>query len=89
MNKTPFEDFDFFSLWIINEYAQKYYIGTTPTDKQIEEIESELGYKLPQSYIVLIKQCNGGEPIKINLILFVGKWEVVLGLKNGAIQLLA
>ena len=63
MNKTPFEDFDFSSFWNNNEYAQKYYIGTTPTDKQVEEIERELGYKLPQSYIALIKQCNGGEPI--------------------------
>ena len=49
--------------WANNEYAQKYYIGTIPTDKQVEEIERELGYKLPQSYIALIKQCNGGEPI--------------------------
>ena len=63
MDKTPFEDFDFSSFWANNEYAQKYYIGTIPTDKQVEEIERELGYKLPQSYIALIKQCNGGEPI--------------------------
>ena len=59
MDKTPFEDFDFSSFWANNEYAQKYYIGTIPTDKQVEEIERELGYKLPQSYIALIKQCNG------------------------------
>ena len=50
MDKTPFEDFDFSSFWANNEYAQKYYIGTTPTDKQVEEIERELEYKLPQSY---------------------------------------
>lgn len=49
MDKTPFEDFDFSSFWANNEYAQKYYIGTIPTDKQVEEIERELGYKLPQS----------------------------------------
>ena len=55
MDKTPFEDFDFSSFWANNEYAQKYYIGTTPTDKQVEEIERELEYKLPQSYIALIK----------------------------------
>ena len=63
MNKTPFKDFDFSSFWDNNEYAQKYYIGTTPTDEQVKDIENELGYKLPQSYIALIKQCNGGEPV--------------------------
>lgn len=63
MNKTPFKDFDFPSFWDNNEYAQKYYIGTTPTDEQVKDIENELGYKLPQSYIALIKQCNGGEPV--------------------------
>lgn len=63
MNKTPFEDFDFFSFWDNNEYVQKYYVGATPTDEQVKDIESELGYKLPQSYIALIKQCNGGKPV--------------------------
>ena len=55
MNKTPFKDFDVASFWDNNEYAQKYYIGTTPTDEQVKDIENELGYKLPQSYIALIK----------------------------------
>lgn len=44
MNKTPFKDFDFSSFWDNNEYAQKYYIGTTPTDEQVKDIENELGY---------------------------------------------
>ena len=63
MNKTPFEDFDFSSFWDNNEYVQKYYVGAIPTDEQVKDIESELGYKLPQSYIALIKQCNGGKPV--------------------------
>ena len=63
MNKTPFEDFDFSSFWDNNEYLQKSYVGTIPTDEQVKDIERELGYKLPQSYIALIKQCNGGKPV--------------------------
>lgn len=63
MNKNLFEDFNIPFWEKNNEYAQKYYVGITPTDKQVEDIESELGYKLPQSYIALIKQHNGGVPI--------------------------
>lgn len=62
MNKSLFEDLDI-SYWYNDEYAQKYYVGTTPTNEQVAEIENELGYKLPQSYIALIKQHNGGMPI--------------------------
>lgn len=40
MNKTPFEDFDFSSFWNNNQYAPKYYVGTTPTDEQVKDIEN-------------------------------------------------
>lgn len=63
MNKTPFEDFDFSIFGNNSEYAQKYCVGIAPTDMQLEEVENELGYKLPQSYIALIKQHNRGIPI--------------------------
>lgn len=62
MNKTLLDDLDI-SYWHNSEYAQKYYVGITPTNEQVEEVENELGYKLPQSYIALIKQQNGGMPI--------------------------
>lgn len=44
MNKTLFDDLDI-SYWHNSEYAQKYYVGTTPTNEQVEEVENELGYK--------------------------------------------
>lgn len=62
MNKTLFDNFDI-SFWHDSEYAQKYYVGTTPTNGQLKEVENELGYKLPQSYIALVQQHNGGMPI--------------------------
>ena len=57
-----FENFDWNSFWEESDYALKEYVGKKPTDKEIEDIENELGYKLPGSYIELIKRCNGGIP---------------------------
>ena len=37
-------------------------MGKEPTDEEIKGIEEELGYKLPQSYIELVKNHNGGTP---------------------------
>ena len=59
-----FEGFDFSDFWIDSEYAMEKYVGEPPTDESIKEIERELGYKLPSSYIWFIKQHNGGIPRK-------------------------
>lgn len=60
----PFENFDFSDFWDDCEWAKKAYICEPPTDELIAEIEAELGYKLPESYIWLMKQHNGGIPFK-------------------------
>lgn len=59
----PFENFDFTDFWDDDEYAKESYICEPPTDQLISEIEQELGYKLPESYIWLMKQHNGGVPV--------------------------
>lgn len=59
-----FDNFDFSDFWDDNEYAKKSYTEEFPSDELIAEIENELGYKLPQSYIWLMKQHNGGMPTK-------------------------
>lgn len=61
-DNTPFADFDFSNFWDDDDYARKNYISDIPSDKLIAEIEEELGYKLPASYIWLMKQHNGGIP---------------------------
>nr|MBF0970594.1 SMI1/KNR4 family protein [Alloprevotella tannerae] len=63
MDMKPFENFDWTNFWNDSDYAKKAYIGKAPTDEEISEIEKELGYKLPQSYIELIKKHNGGIPV--------------------------
>ena len=55
-----FDGFDFSDFWEESEYSAKHYVSEPPTDELIAEIEQELGYKLPESYIWLMKQHNGG-----------------------------
>ena len=59
----PFEGFDLTGFWNDDYYALKEYVSDPPSDDQIIEIEKELGYKLPESYIWLMKQHNGGIPV--------------------------
>lgn len=59
----PFEGFDFTDFWEDSEYAREAYINAPPTEELIASVEEELGYKLPESYIWLMKQQNGGIPV--------------------------
>lgn len=60
---SPFEGFDFTNFWNDSEYALDKYVSEPPSDELIADIEKELGYKLPASYISLMKQHNGGTPV--------------------------
>ena len=60
---TPFEGFDLASFWDDSMYALKEYVSAPPTDELIASVEEELGYKLPASYIWLMKRHNGGIPV--------------------------
>ena len=58
-----FDGFDFTNFWEDSEYALEEYVSEPPSDEQIASVEQELGYKLPASYIWLMKQHNGGIPV--------------------------
>lgn len=60
----PFRKYDFTDFWDDSKYAFDTYTDETLTNKIIKQVESELGYKLPKSYIHLMKQRNGGIPRK-------------------------
>lgn len=58
---APFEGFDLAGFWEEpSDYAKKNIIGPLPTDEMIRSVEEELGYKLPESYIALMRVQNGG-----------------------------
>ena len=63
MEVCCFDNFDFNNFWDDSEYARDEYISEYPTDEMISKLENELGYKLPESYIWLMKKHNGGIPI--------------------------
>ena len=58
-----FGDFDLTNFWEKSEYALKTYVCEPLTTELIISIESELGYKLPASYLDLMKTQNGGIPL--------------------------
>lgn len=58
---TPFEGFDLSDFWEEpGDCARKNYIEPPPTPEVIRQVEGELGYKLPESYIALMQVQNGG-----------------------------
>lgn len=58
----PFEGFDFSTFWEQSEYADLNYVDQPPTGETVAAVEAELGYKLPDSYIALATNQNGGIP---------------------------
>ncbi|HOV15480.1 MAG TPA: SMI1/KNR4 family protein [Spirochaetota bacterium] len=59
-----FNGYDFKDFWDDDDYALEEYVEDNPSDDLIKSIEEELGYKLPSSYIALMKSHNGGIPAK-------------------------
>lgn len=58
-----FEEFDLSNFWDDSDYSLEEYVDEYPTDDIIASIEKEIGgYKLPKSYIYLMKKHNGGIP---------------------------
>ncbi|MCG8700139.1 MAG: SMI1/KNR4 family protein [Bacteroidales bacterium] len=55
-----FENFDLTGFWDDCDYSKENYIENYPSNELIDSLEKELGYKLPQSYIELMKLHNGG-----------------------------
>jgi hypothetical protein len=57
-----FPGFDLDTFWDDNEYALGAYVDARPSDPLTASVEAELGYRLPASYVTLMRSHNGGIP---------------------------
>lgn len=48
--------------WDDSDYARREYVGPAPTDDVIASVEGEPGYRLPGSYVAMMRRHNGGLP---------------------------
>lgn len=55
-----FKNFDFTGFWNESSYSERDYTEEFPDDEMIASVEQELGYKLPASYVELMRIQNGG-----------------------------
>lgn len=61
-----FGDFDVTEFWDQGGDAGEDYVGAPVTPEQVAAVERELGYRLPASYVELMKHQNGGIPKRTN-----------------------
>ncbi len=60
MNLKHYDELDLTEFWENSEYSAQNYIEEPLSDDLIASIEKEIGYKLPESYIELMRVQNGG-----------------------------
>lgn len=50
------------SWWDDSDHARRAYAGLPVDDEIVDSVEAELGYRLPVSYVALMRRHNGGMP---------------------------
>lgn len=56
------QDFDPAMFWEDSDYARAEYIDAPVTDAVVQDVERRLGFKLPASYVAMMRHQNGGIP---------------------------
>lgn len=60
---APFEGFDLSGFWEAFEVAAYQCTGPAFTAADVALVETRLGYRLPASYLALMRSRNGGQPV--------------------------
>lgn len=60
--RQMFPDLELDGFWDAGEYADATYLGGYPTDDVVASVEAGLGFRLPTSYVALMRTRNGGMP---------------------------
>ncbi|MFC4942530.1 SMI1/KNR4 family protein [Pseudonocardia sp. GCM10023141] len=55
-------DIDPAQWWDDSDYALRTYVSPAPADELVMLVEEELGYRLPASYVAMMRRHNGGIP---------------------------
>lgn len=58
--RRTFPDLDLGSFWDDNEYALDAYVDVPPSDALIASVQADMGFRLPTSYVTLMRWRNGG-----------------------------
>ena len=56
------DDLDLDDFWDDSDYAREQYVDEPLTDRLVKAVEQELGFRLPLSYVALMRSQNGGIP---------------------------
>ena len=72
-----FENVDLNDLWSDEAWGSEYHATEPVSDEMVRELEEQLGYKYPASYVYLMKRHNGGG-LKRGCV--KGTWSVIDGL---------
>ncbi|MEV0903173.1 SMI1/KNR4 family protein [Actinoplanes sp. NPDC049802] len=60
--RRVFPELDLDGFWEDGEHAEEIYGGGYPSDEVVASVEAELGFRLPASYVALMRMRNGGMP---------------------------
>ncbi|BEL05423.1 hypothetical protein Q0Z83_036140 [Actinoplanes sichuanensis] len=60
--RQMFPGLDLDTFWEDSACADETYSGGHPTDELVSSVEAELGFRLPSSYVALMRMRNGGIP---------------------------
>ncbi|MFC3747330.1 SMI1/KNR4 family protein [Paenibacillus sp. GCM10012306] len=80
--KSSYKPVDASNFWDDSEAALQEYVSEPPTDELIDSVEEQLVFKLPPSYVALMKLHNGGIPKNTSYPITEEKFITIAGIRG-------